>query len=60
MEHRLTTGSIGRSLIAFSLPMILGNLLQQLYNVADTLIVGRTIGATALSAVGSSLSLIHI
>ena len=57
MEHRLTTGSIGRSLIAFSLPMILGNLLQQLYNVADTLIVGRTIGATALSAVGSSYAL---
>lgn len=37
--------------------MILGNLLQQLYNVADTLIVGKTIGATALSAVGSSYAL---
>ena len=34
--------------------MILGNLLQQLYNVADTLIVGQTIGTTGLSAVGSS------
>ena len=54
MEQNLTTGKIGRSLIFFSLPMILGNLLQQLYNVADTLIVGKTIGATALSAVGSS------
>ena len=41
----------------FSLPMILGNMLQQLYNVADTLIVGRTVGAAALSAVGSSYSL---
>lgn len=46
MEKRLTTGPIGRSLLAFSLPMILGNLLQQLYNVADTLIVGKTIGPT--------------
>ncbi|MDU1412809.1 MAG: MATE family efflux transporter [Clostridium sp.] len=57
MEQQLTTGKIGRSLILFSLPMILGNLLQQLYNVADTLIVGQTIGATALSAVGSSYAL---
>lgn len=57
MEKRLTTGPIGRSLLAFSLPMILGNLLQQLYNVADTLIVGKTIGPTALSAVGSSYAL---
>lgn len=57
MEYQLTTGKIGRSLILFSLPMILGNLLQQLYNVADTLIVGKTIGSTALSAVGSSYAL---
>ena len=57
MEQNLTTGKIGRSLIFFSLPMILGNLLQQLYNVADTLIVGKTIGATALAAVGSSYAL---
>lgn len=57
LEHRLTTGGIGKSLMAFSLPMIAGNLLQQLYNVADTLIVGKTIGATALAAVGSSYAL---
>ena len=57
MEYRLTTGKIGRSLILFSLPMILGNLLQQLYNVADTLIVGKTIGPAALAAVGSSYAL---
>ena len=57
VEHRLTTGKIGRSLILFSLPMILGNLLQQLYNVADTLIVGKTIGPAALAAVGSSYAL---
>lgn len=57
VEYRLTTGKIGRSLILFSLPMILGNLLQQLYNVADTLIVGKTIGPAALAAVGSSYAL---
>lgn len=57
LETELTTGKIGRSLILFSLPMIAGNLLQQLYNVADTLIVGKTIGPTALSAVGSSYAL---
>lgn len=57
MQNRLTTGKIGRSLISFSLPMIFGNLLQQLYNVADTLIVGKTIGPAALSAVGSSYAL---
>lgn len=57
MNGQLTSGSIGKSLVAFSLPMILGNLLQQLYNVADTLIVGKTIGPQALSAVGSSYAL---
>ncbi len=57
MDVRLTDGKIGKSLLLFSLPMMAGNLLQQLYNVADTFIVGQTIGATALSAVGSSYSL---
>ncbi|MFQ8666457.1 MATE family efflux transporter [Anaerostipes caccae] len=57
MQVDLTDGRIGRSIILFSLPMIVGNLLQQLYNIADTLIVGRTIGAVALSAVGSAYAL---
>ena len=60
MQRSLTEGGIAKSLIIFSLPMILGNLLQQLYNVADTLIVGQTIGTTALSAVGSSYSLMTL
>lgn len=46
-----------RSMLWFALPMILGNLLQQCYNIADTLIVGRFLGKTALAAVGSSFSL---
>ena len=57
MTYNLTQGKIAKFLIGFSLPMICGNILQQFYNVADTLIVGRTIGATALSAVGSSYAL---
>lgn len=44
-------------MLLFSIPMILGNLLQQLYNIADTLIVGRFIGSDALAAVGSSFTL---
>ena len=50
----LTKGNITPTLLRFAFPMILGNLLQQVYNVADTLIVGRFIGKEALAAVGSS------
>lgn len=58
MKYRdLTKGSISRSLLLFALPMIAGNLLQQLYNIADTLIVGRVLGKNALAAVGSSYTL---
>ena len=57
MYRDLTRGNISRALILFALPMIAGNLLQQLYNVADTLIVGRALGANALAAVGSAYTL---
>lgn len=57
MYRDLTKGSISRSLLLFSLPMIAGNLLQQFYNIADTLIVGRVLGKNALAAVGSSYTL---
>ena len=57
METDLTKGNITKSLLLFSLPMILGNLLQQLYNVADTFIVGKYIGSDALAAVGSSFTI---
>ena len=56
-QRDLTQGNIGKTIILFSLPMIAGNILQQMYNVADTVIVGQTIGEEALSAVGSSYSL---
>lgn len=57
MQRDFTKGSIRRNLILFSLPLIGGNLLQQLYNIVDTWIVGRYLGSTALAAVGSAFSL---
>ncbi|MCI9439715.1 MAG: MATE family efflux transporter [Ruminococcus sp.] len=53
----LTEGNITASLLWFAFPMMVGNLLQQLYNIVDTLIVGRFLGKEALAAVGSSYSL---
>ena len=53
----LTTGSITGSMLRFAWPLMLGNLLQQCYNIADTLIVGRFLGADALAAVGSAYTL---
>lgn len=57
MQKDLTKGNITKTLLAFAVPMILGNMLQQLYNIADTLIVGRFLGADALAAVGTAYSL---
>ena len=56
-KRDLTQGSIPRGLLGFALPLILGNLLQQLYNLADTWVVGRFLGESALAAVGSSYTL---
>lgn len=55
----LTQGNTAWSLVMFSLPMIAGNFLQQLYNVADTIILGQLAGSTALAAAGSSFSLMN-
>ena len=57
MYYDLTRGSISKSLFFFALPMMAGNLLQQFYNIADTLIVGRVLGKNALAAVGSVYTL---
>ncbi len=56
-ETNLAEGAIFKKLIWFSLPMIAGNILQQIYNLVDTLVVGRFIGSDALAAVGSSYAL---
>lgn len=57
MHCDLTEGNITRNLLRFAWPLMIGNLLQQLYNIVDTLIVGRFIGGQALAAVGSSYAL---
>ena len=54
MEQDMTKGSPFKVLIMFTLPLAIGNILQQLYNMADTIIVGRYVGADALAAVGST------
>lgn len=53
-----TKGNIVSGLVKFSIPLMIGNVLQQLYNVVDTLIVGKYIGDNALAAVGSAYSII--
>lgn len=57
MYRDLTKGNITKGLLLFALPMIAGNLLQQFYNIADTLIVGQALGKNALAAVGSAYTL---
>ena len=56
-KYSMITDQPGRSLFSFAVPMILGNLFQQLYTTADSVIVGRFVGEEALAAVGASYSL---
>lgn len=53
MQRSLTKGSITSSILQIALPLMLGNLLQQMYNIADTWVVGRFLGADALAALGT-------
>ena len=57
MYRDLTQGSSTKGLLLFAAPMVAGNLLQQLYNIADTLIVGQALGRNALASVGSAFTL---
>lgn len=57
MNRDLTKGPVVKSMLLFAIPLIIGDLLQQCYNIADTLIVGRFLGRNALAAVGSSFAL---
>ena len=59
MVKDLTAGSPARTVFAFTLPIIGGNLFQLFYTLADTVIVGRTMGAEALAAVGSTGTFIY-
>lgn len=56
----MTKGNIWKLLIIFSIPLILGNLLQQMYNTADSIIVGNFVGSHGLAAVGSGTALINL
>ena len=57
LNRDLTKGNITKTMLLFALPMTAGNILQQFYNIADTLIVGKFLGAGALAAVGASYAL---
>ncbi len=57
MQRNLTKGPITINILLFALPLMFGNLLQQMYNIADTWVVGRYLGSDALAAVGSSYTL---
>ena len=54
MTHDLTHGSVWKVIVRFALPLLIGNLLQQLYNVTDSIIVGQFLGKEALAAVSAS------
>ncbi|MDF2543842.1 MAG: efflux family protein [Herbinix sp.] len=59
-DKTLTEGKISKKIILFAMPIFLGNLLQQLYNIVDSLVVGNVLGKDALAAVSSSGSLIFL
>ena len=54
MTKDLTSGNTLKVILLFTLPLMLGNLFQQFYSLADTIIVGRFVGVGALAAVGST------
>lgn len=60
MTKDLTRGSVAKTLLLFALPMLIGNIFQQLYNIADTIIVGRKIGPDAIGAVGVSFPIVFL
>lgn len=60
MEHKMTSGKISSTILKFAAPILIGQILQQLYNIIDSIIVGRYIGVEALAAVGATWSLSYI
>ena len=54
MVRNMTEGDPLKLILPFMVPLLIGNVFQQLYNIADIIIVGRTIGVNALAAVGAS------
>ncbi len=58
-EQTLTTGPVSKTMLLFAVPLILGNLLQQAYNIVDTWVVGHFVGSDAVAAVGSAFTLMN-
>ncbi len=56
----MTQGSPGRNLVLFSLPLLLGNLAQQLYSTVDSIVVGRNVGVAGLAAIGASMPVLNL
>ena len=56
----MTEGSIVKLLIAFSIPLLMGNIFQQLYNTVDSIVVGKYVGDNALAAVGSATPIFNV
>ena len=59
-SNNMTTGSPWKLILRFSLPLLVGNLLQQAYNIVDSIVVGKFVGTTALAAVGTSFPVIFL
>ena len=57
MAKDMTSGSPAKHIIAFAVPILIGNIFQQFYNIVDIMIVGRFVGVNALAAVGSTSSI---
>ena len=60
MTKDMTSGKVSSLLIGFTIPLVLGNLLQLTYNAADSIIVGRFVGSNALAAVGTANPIMNI
>ena len=59
-KNDMITGHPGRSLLFFALPMILGNLFQQFYNIVDSIVVGKFVSEEALASVGASYAITNV
>ena len=56
----MTVGAPWKSIITFTLPMLIGNIAQQLYSTVDSIVVGKYIGDNALAAVGSAVPILNL
>ncbi|MGE5356326.1 MAG: MATE family efflux transporter [Deltaproteobacteria bacterium] len=60
IQKDLTEGKVSKQILEFAVPMLLGNIFQQLYNIVDSIVVGKFLGNTALAAVGASFPIIFL